>query len=294
MTNNPINIMKIYYNDRLNHTFLIYPCETIDIDITIEQIIIKYYNKSIKDKKMTIELFNKIVNDYELYINNILITNDNKKNTIKDTIKDIHDIFLSQINILLQRKIIRDIEGNNIMTNLLRYILNENDSYNIVSELSYNVQNIGRIADKLILEKNILQQTQYIHLPNEKLYNNINIILYDMVFFSTDQNINHEQIYNLIELDEITITEFSINPDKIKKFIKPAGKNIITNIHYNNRFVAEIYAQELNKILSKYIDIQITWYVINYKNIFEQDKISYILEQIKAPKDSIHVYGFSG
>lgn len=284
------SIMKIYYSDRLNHTYLIYSYETIDMNTLIEQFIMNYYNKSIKDKKITYELFNKIINDHEIRINNIIITDDNKKSTIRD----LFDIPVLQIIILLHTKIIRDIEGNNIMTNLLKYISHDEDSYNIISELSYNVGNIDSSVDKLILKKNILQQTQYIHLPDEKMYKNINIILYDMVFFNTEENINQEQIYNLIELDEIAITEFLINPDKIKKFIKPAGKNIIYNKHYNNKFVSEIYARELDKILSKYKDIQITWYIVNYKNITEQDKISYILEQINISKDLIHVYGFSG
>lgn len=284
------SIMKIYYSDRLNHTYLIYSYETIDMNTLIEQFIMNYYNKSIKDKKITYELFNKIINDHEIRINNIIITDDNKKSTIRD----LFDIPVLQIIILLHTKIIRDIEGNNIMTNLLKYISHDEDSYNIISELSYNVGNIDSSVDKLILKKNILQQTQYIHLPDEKMYKNINIILYDMVFFNTGENINQEQIYNLIELDEIAITEFLINPDKIKKFIKPAGKNIIYNKHYNNKFVSEIYARELDKILSKYKDIQITWYIVNYKNITEQDKISYILEQINISKDLIHVYGFSG
>jgi len=288
--NKMTSIMKIYYSDRLNHTYLIYSYETIDMNTLIEQFIMNYYNKSIKDKKITYELFNKIINDHEIRINNIIITDDNKKSTIRD----LFDIPVLQIIILLHTKIIRDIEGNNIMTNLLKYISHDEDSYNIISELSYNVGNIDSSVDKLILKKNILQQTQYIHLPDEKMYKNINIILYDMVFFNTEENINQEQIYNLIELDEIAITEFLINPDKIKKFIKPAGKNIIYNKHYNNKFVSEIYARELDKILSKYKDIQITWYIVNYKNITEQDKISYILEQINISKDLIHVYGFSG
>jgi hypothetical protein len=284
------HLIKIYYSDRLNHIFSIYPYESIDVHISIEELITEYYNKSIKNKKMSKELFNKIINDYELYINNILITIDNKKNTIKD----IYDISLPQINILLQRKVIRDIEGYNIMTNLLRHILSEKDSYNIVSEFSYNVQNIDNSYDQSILEKNILQQTQYKHLPYVKKYKNINVILYDMAFFCIDDSINHEQIYNLIELDEIEIKEFEVNPNKIKKFVKPAGKNIVYNKDYKNKLIAQTYADELDKILSKYEDTQITWYIVNYKNIFEHDKISCILEQIESPKDSIRVYGFSG
>ena len=63
-----------------------------------------------------------------------------------------------------------------------------------------------------------------------------------MAFFM-EENANDEQIYNLIELDEIEITEFIVNPNKIKKFVKSAGKNIIENIHYKNKDVAQIYTR---------------------------------------------------
>jgi hypothetical protein len=283
--------IKIYYTDRLNRMYGIYPDEPINMDIQIDRFIMEYYDRTIK-KRITFELLDKIINDYEIKINNIIITNSNKTNKLIDLMELFSQPRL-EIYILLERKTIRDITGYNIMTNLLKYLLTEKDSYNIISEFSYNVQDIGKSKDMNIFNKNILQQTQHIHLPHTKKYKNINIILYDMVFF-IEENANHEQIYNLIELDEVKITEFTSQPDKIKKFIKPSGKNIVDNIHYKNKEVARLYAQKLNSIFSTYDNTQITWYIVNYKNTFDEDKISSILERIEAPVDFMHVYGFSG
>ena len=109
--------------------FIIYPYESINIDNSIKNIVTKYYDKVMKHKKMTNEMFNKIINDYEIKINDINITNDNKEKSLEELLI----LTTSHINILLQRKTIRDLDGYNNMINLLSYLIVETNSYNIIS-----------------------------------------------------------------------------------------------------------------------------------------------------------------
>jgi hypothetical protein len=290
------NTYKIIFFDRLKHMSKIYNDEDI-IDAMSIQELIKFYYERVNRNKLDSKLLDIIIEKYNLTVNNIKINKDNLNSSIKDLINKEK----KEIMIIIENKIKRDIDGYNIMKNLLLYIASEKDSYNIVSELSYNVQsvisyNVKNVISKFvvdmdILEKNILQQTQYKKLSSE--FKNINIILYDMEFFNKESS--EEQIFNLVNLEEKDIKEFNIiNPDKIKKFVKPSGRLFSPNFNYINQEVANKYTFELNKIFARFRDTQIQWYIVNFKNTSTDDKIDVILKDLGIPSDLIHVYGFSG
>ena len=178
------------------------------------------------------------------------------------------------------------------MKNLLIY-LGANNELNVISENSYNVENIK--SNEFTLNKNILQQTQYIHLFKKSHTKNINIVLYDMVFFLKNDGTNVEQIYNFCNLIEEEITEFKIyGTEKIKKFIKPFGKYLEINPNFPNRIIAQKYVDKLNSILEGVIDMQITWYILNYRTVVESDNIKEILKDNRIYNDSIIIYSFCG
>ena len=282
---------KIYYNNRLQHSYKIYKNEEIDEQITIQKLFMIYYKKTEIYQKLTPELLNIFINTkFELFINNNIINKENINNNIK-SILNADNI----INILLKEKTLKDDDGYNLRVNLLSYINIQNNDYNVLSKMSYNVNTINSISGLEIntLYKNILQQTQYKNLSYGPTYHNINIILYDMTFFSTSSGSIEEQIFNLVDLEEKEITEFEvINSTKIKKFTKPINKLFSPNPLYKNQYIAEIYTRELNKVLSKFKDKQINWYIINFKHIVDIDDIDCIIKQLNIK--NLYIYPFCG
>jgi hypothetical protein len=285
-------LFKVHFNDRLKRDYQIYGNEELDLSISIKDLLKIYYERTHKTK-LTDEILNILIR-YDFTINNIQLNKDNMNDKLQKIInKDTKDIY-----ILIKQKAERDIVGYNIMKNLLRFISTDIKSQNVVSEYSYNVQSISdngtQDIDMGILEKNILQQTQYRHISSD--YKNINIILYDIAFFTTDENSTPEQIFNLVDLEEREITEFDIiNSEKIKKYVKPVGRLFSPNPRYYKQNIAKIYAKKFNEILYHYRDVQIQWYVVNFRTTpNEEDKIESIMKELHIPTDVIKVYGFSG
>jgi hypothetical protein len=283
-------LFKVYFNDRLKRSYQIYKNEEINLTISIKDLLKIYYEITHKTK-LTDEILNKLIG-YDFTINNIQLNKDNINDKIQKVInKDTSDIY-----ILIKQKVERDIEGYNIMKNLLRFISTDRKSHNVVSEFSYNVQHLldngTQDIDMGILDKNILQQTQHIHLS--PAYKNINIILYDMIFFKTGEGTNHEQIFNLVDLEEREITEFDIiNSEKIKKYVKTTGRLFSPNPRYYKQNIAKLYADKLNEILRDYRDVQIQWYVVNFRTTpNEEDKIESIMKELDISTDVIKVYRY--
>lgn len=278
-------IATINYSNRLQKTYTKYVEQSLYSEMTIREFIEKYYEMS-EHKKF--QNLCKLINKINITINNVQITSEN----IFNKLNLILNIDTKIIYIIIQVKVDRDIDGYNNIKNLLIY-LSSNNELNVVSENSYNVENI--LINEYALHKNILQQTQYIHLVKKDNITNINIVLYDMVFFLQNDGTNVEQIYNFCDLIEEDITEFKTHgKEKIKKFIKPACKYLKINPNFPNKSIAQKYVDELNSALENLIDMQITWYVLNYRTVIDSDNIKKILEDCNIHHDSIEVYSFCG
>lgn len=280
-----IIVQTINYSNRLEKTYKKYINESVNLNLTILDFIEKYYH--ISEHKKLNNLY-KLIDKINITINSVQITSDN----LSEYLNIILDDKTTIIYIVIQVKVNRDLDGYNNMKNLLTYLHTIND-LSVVSENSYNVEDI--INNDLSLNKNILQQTQYIHLFRKVNTDNINIILYDMEFFLKINGYNIEQIYIYSNLIEQQITEFKIyGNEKIKKFIKPAGKYLEVNSKFPNHSIAKKYIDNLNIVLKNIIHMQITWYILNYKTVIESDNIKEIIKNIDIPFNLIRVYPFSG
>lgn len=278
-------IGTINYSNRLLKTYTKYVNQSVSFEMRILEFIEKYYEIAERKKFQNLSTF---IDKINITINNIHINSEN----LSQKLNQILNIEIEIIYIVIQVKVERDINGYNNMKNLLMY-LGTNDELSVVSETSYNVEDI-KIND-YSLDKNILQQTQYKHLFKKDNTKNINIVLYDMVFFLNNDGTNIEQIYNFCDLIEEEITEFKIcGIDKIKKFIKPSGKYIEVNPTFPNQFIAQKYVDKLNSALESVIDMQITWYILNYRTLVESDNIKEILKDNDIFNESIKVYSFCG
>jgi len=278
-------VKTITYSNRLEKTYKKYLGESINFNSSILDFIEKYYQLS-EHKKF----YNmcKLIDKINITINSVQITSDN----LSENLNIILDDKTTIIYIVIQVKVNRDLDGYNNMKNLLTYLHTIND-LSVVSENSYNVEDI--INNDLSLNKNILQQTQYIHLFRKVNTDNINIILYDMEFFLKINGYNIEQIYIYSNLIEEKITEFQIyGEEKIKKFIKPSGKYLEVNPKFPNQLIAQKYVDKINSVLEGFVDMNITWYILNYRTVVESDNIKEILKDINSPTDLIRVYSFCG
>lgn len=284
------NNIRIYYANRLNRSYFGPMNLNISLNNTIQNFIIKI--KEFARDKSYIDIDNPSIN---ININNTKITQKNILHELKTIV--LEDI--QRINITINNIISRDIDGYINMKNLLEYLSTTSESLNIVSTWSYNQQhissnidiNIDINIDRHIVNKNILQQTQYTHLNDN--FQNINIVLFDLSFFTDNSNI--EQIYNLVDIIETPITEFNVeNFNKIKKFIKPADTKFKINPRTHIPKIAKIYVDALNKFLNNIISLQITWYILNYRTVVEKDEISQILQDINCQPDIIQIYQWMG
>lgn len=245
-------------------------------------------------------LFGKELKSFNKNIDEFLIYD------IKNNIYSINDIKITEINIHdILEKIIGDSSGIHVMCkmsidkteninmrNLLEYLSESSmTNLNIISELSYNVRSID--DDMAVLNRNIIQQTQYINI--QKLLNkditNINIVLYDRQFFNQDTI--PEQIYLLTNIIETPIDDFTIaNGNKIKKFIKPRETLFEPNPKFIKQVIAAEYCHELNKVLNFCINIQITWYIITYLIDSENETVIDIVKSLR--RNPINIFSFTG
>ena len=284
MTTHATFVGTINYSNRLEKTYTKYVNQSVSFEMTFLEFIEKYYELSERKKFQNLCKF---IDKINITINNIQITSENLSHNL-----NLIDAKTEIIYIVIQVKVERDVIGYHNMKNLLIY-LGANNELNVVSENSYNVESIK--INKFSLDKNILQQTQFIHLFKKSHTKNINIVLYDMVFFLKNDGTNVEQIYNFCDLIEEEITEFKIHgTEKIKKFIKPSGKYMEINPDFPNRIIAQKYVDKLNSILEDVIDMQITWYILNYRTVVKSDNIIEILKDNDISNDSIMIYSFCG
>lgn len=289
------NIIKINFSNRLERKYSTYP-DDISMDITVKDFIKKIFKKV--EKKNTREydlfidkhiLFNKTIN---IKINNIDIKEFHHNLKLFSILTD----KVSEVTILIEKIKERDIESYENMKALLIYLNQQPYTLNIISELSFNVQDI--IEDGIdmvsIVNKNILQQTHYPNIDlvfNSMEHQIINIILYDMVFFENTSDEAH-QIYELVNLHEVELDFPVTAPAKIKKFTKPKKTNFSPK--YPGLFMSDIFTLKLNEVLSKYFDYEINWYIINFKLVTPEDNIKNILEDLDIINKNIYIYNFNG